>query len=199
MRSSKSRLIGIILAAGRGRRMGGTKQLVMLHTPAGEKPLVAAAYDAIGGACEKMVVVLGHEAQAVANALAPRSFRRVVSDPDAPMFDSIRAGLTAAEALDPAAAVLLQPGDHPHVSPQTLELLVNAGAEEPQRVIMPEFQGQGGHPVLIPPPIVRRLLVEACPAGLARFWADHPQLCRRITVDDPSVIRDIDTPEHPGA
>jgi CTP:molybdopterin cytidylyltransferase MocA len=41
MPSSNLHLIGIILAAGRGRRMGGTKQLVTLHTPAGEKPLVA--------------------------------------------------------------------------------------------------------------------------------------------------------------
>jgi molybdenum cofactor cytidylyltransferase len=193
--NSTLHLIGVLLAAGRGRRMGGTKQLVKVHTADGEKPLVAAAYDAICDACDEIVVVLGHEVQAVASALSPRAYRRVVSDPDAEMFDSIRAGLAAAEAIDPAAAVLLQPGDHPHVSPQTLQLVISTAANEPQRAIMPEFQGRGGHPVLIPPLIVRRLLVEDCPAGLAQFWAAHPQLCRRIVVDDPSVVRDMDTPD----
>lgn len=195
MTRTSSSCIGVLLAAGRGRRMGGAKQLVSVRTAEGEKPLVAAAFDAVGGVCREMVAVLGHEAEAVVAALSPRTFRRVVSDPDAQMFDSIRAGLAAAQEIDPAAAVLLQPGDHPRVTPQTLEILLSAGASEPQRAIMPEYHGRGGHPVLIPPPVVRRLLAESCPAGLAQFWADHPQFCRRLAVDDPSILRDIDTPD----
>ena len=53
--------IGVILAAGRGGRMGGQKQLTPWQSADGEKPLVAAAYDAIRPICDDMVVVLGHE------------------------------------------------------------------------------------------------------------------------------------------
>ena len=82
--------------------MGGTKQLVTWKAADGSKPLVAAAYDAIRPICDEMVVVLGHEAESVAEALGDRAFHSVVSDPDEPMFESIRAGLRAARAIDSA-------------------------------------------------------------------------------------------------
>src|SRR3954454_13341239 len=73
---SDCRRIGIILAAGRGGRMGGKKQLTPWPTAAGTIPLVAAAYDAIRPICDEMVVVLGHMADSVAAALGDRKFHR---------------------------------------------------------------------------------------------------------------------------
>jgi molybdenum cofactor cytidylyltransferase len=143
-----------------------------------------------------MIVVLGHEADAVADALVPRLFHRVSCDPDAPMFDSIRAGLVAASALDAQATIVLQPGDHPEVAPATLAALVAASAAQPDRAVMPEYLGRGGHPVLIPPPVAARLLIEDCREGLARFWSMHPRLCHRLPTDDRSIVLDVDTPDH---
>src|SRR5690348_8785195 len=97
---SSLRRIGIVLAAGRGGRMGGRKQLTEWSNADGAKPLVAAAYDAIRPICDEMVVVLGHMVEEVAAALADRSFHRAESDPDAPMYESIRAGLRVAMGLD---------------------------------------------------------------------------------------------------
>jgi molybdenum cofactor cytidylyltransferase len=186
--------IGVLLAAGRGRRMGQTKQLLSWPAATGAKPLVAAAFDALQPACSQMVVVLGHEADAVAAALANRPFHSVLSDPDAALFDSIRAGLRRAQSLNAAACVLLHPADHPEVSPNTLDAMLTANSQTPDVAIVPEFAGRGGHPVLLPPTLVRRLLDETCPAGLGQFWRDHPQLCRRIALDDPNVVRDVDVP-----
>src|SRR3954462_11316623 len=86
-----TRRIGVILAAGRGGRMGGKKQLTPWPGGDGGKPLVAASYDAIRSICDDMVVVLGHIADSVAQALGDRPFHRSESDPDGPMFESIRA------------------------------------------------------------------------------------------------------------
>lgn len=192
--------IGVVIAAGRGRRMGRTKQLVPWPTSDGTKPLVAAAFDAVQGVCGEMIVVLGHEADAVAAAIAPRSFQRVLSDPDAPMFQSIRAGLEAAADIDPDSTVVLQPGDHPQVTAATLQLLVETAARYPDRAILPEWAGHGGHPVFIPPAVVRQVLEADCPGGLRQFWIDHPELCVRLPVDDATVVRDIDTPDQmPGS
>jgi molybdenum cofactor cytidylyltransferase len=189
-----SRRIGLILAAGRGRRMGRTKQLMPWRNAGGEKPLVAAAYDAIRPICDDMIVVLGHDADAAAAALGARSFQRADSDADAPMFESIRAGLTIAQTIDPNALVVLQPGDHPEVSQTTLNTLTTRSLQRPAKAIIPEYVGRGGHPILIPPQVAARLLALNCPEGLGQFWADHPELCRRVPVDDPSILRDIDTP-----
>lgn len=175
--------------------MGRTKQLLPWQTPAGNKPLIAAAYDAIRGVCCEMIVVVGHEAELVVAALADRRFQLVTSDPDAEMFESIRAGLAAAQAIDADSTILLQPGDHPEVAPATLTTLAAAHRERHDCAIMPEFRGSGGHPVFIPPTIALRLISEECPDGLAQFWRSNPHICQRIQVTDSSVVRDVDTPD----
>jgi len=188
------RRIGVLLAAGRGRRMGGTKQLVDWPTADGVKPLVAAAYDAIRPICDDMVVVLGHEAEAVAAALGSRPFDRAQSDPDAPMFESIRAGLESARAIDPDATIILQPADHPEVAASTLTAVTDWSLQRRVQAVIPEHQGRGGHPALIPASVAARILKSDCPTGLADFWSAHPDLCTRLPVDDPTILRDIDTP-----
>ena len=193
--STNNRRIGVILAAGRGRRMGCTKQLVLWKGASGQKPLVTSAYDAIVEVCDEMVVVVGHDADAVAAALADRPFVKVQSDPDADMFQSVRAGLDAAHAADPPATIVLQPGDHPEVAAATLLKLLNAAEQNLEKAVMPEYQGRGGHPVLIPPAIVKMLRSADCRAGLGAFWCDHPDLRIRLPVDDPTVCYDVDTAE----
>jgi len=189
----KSGPIGVLLAAGRGRRLGGGKQFYPWPTAEGEKPLVAAAYDAIAPVCRSMIVVLGHRAEEVAAVLGEREFHAVQSDPDAPMFESVHVGLQAALDLDSASAVLLQPGDHPEVHPSTLQEILAAAESNPDRAVIPEYTGRGGHPALIPARVARQILRADCPAGLGQHWTDHAQLCLRLPVDDESVVRDVDT------
>jgi CTP:molybdopterin cytidylyltransferase MocA len=174
--------------------MGGTKQLAIWATADGPKPLIAAAYDAIQPICDEIIVVLGHEADAVAAALADRPFYRVESDPDAPMFESIRAGLLAAQSIDAAATVVLHPGDHPEVSPSTLRTLTDWSLQRPVQAIIPQIGDRGGHPALIPPQIALLLLDADCPSGLGEFWLAHLDLCFRLPLSDPSALHDINTP-----
>lgn len=157
-------------------------------------PLVAAAYEAIRPICDEMVVVLGHDADAVALALGDRSFHRADSDPHAPMFESIRAGLREALCLDANSTIVLQPGDHPEVAPSTLNTLTSWSLERPGQAIIPQYTCRGGHPVLIPSCICAMLLETDCPRGLGQFWQEHPDLCYRVPIDDVKVVRDIDTP-----
>jgi molybdenum cofactor cytidylyltransferase len=193
------RHIGVILAAGRGRRMGRTKQLVAWPSDEGPKPLVAAAFDAVRPICDAMVVVVGHEAVAVASALGERAFHVVHADPDAAMFESIRVGLRAAREIDREATVVLQPGDHPEVKAETLKVLQDWSLKRPVRgpsggrAVIPEFGGRGGHPALIPAGVVEALIRAEGAGGLGAYWAEHPELCVRVPVEDPSVVRDVDT------
>ncbi len=197
--------IGLLLAAGRGHRMGGNKQFHLVQTSAGEKPLVAAAFDTIAPVCEKMFVVLGHRAEEVATTLKMGSElfshgenssdpSEIVSvDPDAPMFNSIQSGLSAVLAADPAANTLLQLGDHPVVTPSTLEKLLVVAQANPGKAIMPTYDDKGGHPVLIPATIAEKILASDCSGGLRQFWLEHAELCVRFAVDDAGVTQDIDT------
>ncbi len=175
--------------------MGGTKQLKPWPTRGGTIPLICAAYDAIRPICNEMIVVLGHDSVAVAAALGERPFRRAESNPDAPMIDSIRAGLQTALRINPNATIVLQPGDHPQIRRITLYHLLSTSGEFPNRAIIPEYNRRGGHPVLIPPAVACHVITADCPAGLGQFWTDHPELCCRVHVGDATVLRDVDTPD----
>jgi len=191
---SDVRRIGVLLAAGRGRRMGRTKQLLLWPAAGGSKPLLAAAFDAIAKVCHHMIVVLGHEAEAVADSLGGRNCQLVQSDPDGEMFDSICSGLQAARKTDSEADVLLHPGDHPAVAGKTLEALIRVGGNHRDCAVMPVYRGQGGHPVLIPALLVERILGYDGHGGLRRFWKENSPLCLRLVVSDAAVVQDVDTP-----
>lgn len=196
--SRTPRRLGVLLAAGRGRRMGGAKQFHPVETPAGQKPLVAASFDAIRPICAEMIVVVGHRAEEVIQLLEARKFRSVVGEPDAAMFHSLCLGLQLAQQLDPDATVVLHLGDHPRVNPATLEQMIQAAQAHPRRAVFPEYDGKGGHPALIPPEVVAEILTASTSGGLRQFWRDRPELCLRLPVDDRTVIADVDTPDAPG-
>lgn len=183
-------LVGVLLAAGRSRRMGAPKQLL----PWNSGTVVSSAFDAIAPHCERMIVVLGHEAAKISHALAPRPFVPVHTDPDAEMIVSIKAGLAAAAGLSGGDAVLLHPADLPGVAPSTVRLIVDVHRRHPQQAIMPESDGRGGHPVLIPRAMFAEILGQDVPGGLRMFWQGHADRCRRVTVDDPGCVHDLDTP-----
>jgi molybdenum cofactor cytidylyltransferase len=194
--STKPRLCGLVLAAGRSRRMGTLKQT--LPWPAWPSTVISSSFDAIQPWCQKMVLVVGADAQSVTAALGTREFIRVDADSDAPMFDSIRAGLRAiidqTRTPIPGDAVLLQPGDHPGVARATIDGMLMAFAAAPSRAVMPQYRGSGGHPVLVPRSLIAPILAFDGDGGLRQFWLDHPGLCIRMAVDDRLCVHDVDTP-----
>ena len=187
--------IGVLLAAGRGGRMGQTKQLMPWRTPEGDKPLVAAAFDVIAGVSDSMVVVLGHDVDAVTEALSGRDYQRAKSSAVVPMFESIRLGLEQVQRIDPTADVILHLCDHPQVQRDTLASLIEAGRQHPGAAMIPTYRNKGGHPVLIPAGLIKSLLTAPGDGGLRQYWIDHPEHCRRLSVDDPGIVMDLDTPD----
>lgn len=185
-------IVGILLAAGRSRRMGRTKQLLPWPTAGGRTTVVAAAFDAIAPACTAMLVVVGHEADAIIAALGDRPCSFVHADPDAPMFESLRAGLDQLGRDWPAAAGLVLPADLPAIARSTLDALVTAHGLAPAHVIRPRCGDRGGHPVVIPATMIDALRANPGTRGLRGFLAEHPGDVRDVPVDDPAVIRDMD-------
>jgi molybdenum cofactor cytidylyltransferase len=174
--------------------MGGTKQLMPWATAHGTKPLICAAYDSIRPICDRMVVVLGHDAEKVAETLDARQFERALSSADVSMAVSICAGLGVAFSIDSQATVVLQPGDHPEVAPSTLDTLLACSCRHRDRAVIPQYNGHGGHPVLIPRAVAKIILARPHLESLKQFWDDFPELSLRLPINDPTVLRDVDTP-----
>ena len=103
---------GVVLAAGEGRRFGGPKQLA----PLDGRPLLAHAVEAMCGACDRVVVVLGARAAEIRAAV---ELDDVVLCPDWEQgpFASLLCGLAA---LADAEEVVVALGDQPGLTAERI-------------------------------------------------------------------------------
>ena len=133
--------VGVVLAAGAGRRFGGPKALVIDD---GVPWLVRAATLLHDAGCREVLIVLGASAGAARQLVPP--FARVViaAEWDSGMSASVRAGLTAAESTD-ATSALLTLVDLPALPLAAVRRVLSAGVPLAQAT----WGGAPGHPVLI--------------------------------------------------
>jgi len=147
----------------------------------------------LGAGVNQVVVVLppGASWPALVTSLGDWRVRTVVNpDPSRGMFSSIQIG---ARALDESPTAVL-PGDMPFVRADTVEKLLTAGRRT-RGIVAPRFQGRRGHPIVLPGD-VRDALVEAAETSrLDEFLASQPHWRVDIDLDDPGVLRDVDTKE----
>jgi molybdenum cofactor cytidylyltransferase len=189
-RDRSPRLAGVVLAAGYSRRAGVFK-------PAFEhdgKSLLLHAVDGLGPWCEAVVVVGGERADEVAGLVArcPGAVTVVNDRPQDGMFSSVQIGAGAlAEGLD---GFFVLPADCPLVSAETYAALIAAFvAREGTQVLVPEFGGRGGHPVLLPASALSVVLAAPVTMTLREVLRDQHAL--RVAVDDDAVLMDLDTAE----
>jgi len=106
---------------------------------------------------------------------------------------SIHAGL---EAIPEDRDVLFWPVDHPFVSVSTVASLERVRGEDALAVwFIPTFQGRGGHPVLWRAGVRADILDLRGDAPLRSLLPEFGIQVRRLPVDDPGVVANIDTPE----
>lgn len=181
-------MLGLLLAAGQGSRMGTPKALVR---GAGGVPwLVSSRAALVEAGCERVVVVLGAEAEAAAALLDGEPYV-VATDWSDGMAASLRAGLTAAQESD-EDAVLIHLVDLPDVGAEVMRrVLAHAGVDA---LVRAGYEGRPGHPVLIG----RRHWVDlmadlAGDEGAKRYLGRHGRTL--VECADLATGHDIDTPE----
>jgi molybdenum cofactor cytidylyltransferase len=180
----------VLLAAGRSRRMGAFKPLLPFGSRSAVETCVANLLEA--GACE-VVVVVGHRGEEVRAALARETrVRFAVNEVEgSEMGVSVARGVEAVNAE--AEAVLVALVDYPAVPPGAVESLLEARARTGARLVVPEWQGRGGHPVLVDLTLREELLSVAPERGLRAFFDAHAAEVLRVPSDSPFVARDMDT------
>jgi CTP:molybdopterin cytidylyltransferase MocA len=130
----------LVLAAGEGRRFGGTKQLAELDG----RPLLEHALAAVT-AVSPRVVVLGHAADEIRAAVDLQGAEPIVCERwQEGQSASLRRGL---EALDGADAVLVALGDQPGIIAAAVAAVLAAGGDED--AVRATYDGVPSHPVLL--------------------------------------------------
>lgn len=184
----KTKISAILLAAGRSERMGTFKPLL----PFGKTTVLQSCINYLEAAgVEEIVVVTGHRAEDLRNELVNSRVRVALNDdPTSEMGTSIVRGAELLSESDGCLLVAL--GDQPAVPPDVVTALINrwlTGA----RLVIPTWNGRGGHPVLIDSSYHPELLRLDQERGLKSLFDNHLTEVVRLPVDSPYVAQDMDT------
>ncbi len=168
--------------------MGAFKPLL----PFGDRTVIECCVRNLRGAgIEDIVVVVGHRAEEIREKLKSFDVSFAVNpDPDSEMGVSIARGV--AEVSAGARALIIALVDHPAVPPETIGVLIDEWRRG-ARLVQPEHDGRGGHPVLIDLAYRDELLALDPQGGLRALFVAHRDEVRRLPVECPYVARDMDT------
>lgn len=188
----------VVLAAGASRRAGARNKL--LHPIRSRddvsRPMVRQTVErALSSALGDVVVVTGHDADAVGAALDTLPVRQVHNEAAASgVASSLLAGIEALlDEQTALEAVIVCLADMPLVRADTLVALHDAWRQSPDvAAVVPVHAGRRGNPVLLDRsvlPALRSLQGDTGARAVLRGNTD----VRELGVDDPGVLIDHDT------
>lgn len=182
--------VGILLAAGRGRRFDptGIYNKLLLPLPGGE-PVVAASARALLAALPRVVAVVRPDEDRVADLLRGLGCEVTICvDADTGMAASLVQAVRC--SLPQASGWVVALGDMPHVQPATIAALAAALAGG-AGIAAPVCGGRRGNPVAFSSAYLTDLLALHGDQG-ARAVVKANQVTE-VEVPDPGIFHDIDT------
>lgn len=184
-----AQIVGLLLAAGQGRRFGSDK---LLHPLDDGTPLAVVSARKLKEACPRAIAVLRPEQTTLAALLLAEGLEVVICpEASAGMGHSLAAGVAA--SLE-AAGWLVALADMPFVQVATLRSVadaLHAGAA----LAAPFHNGQRGHPVAFAARWRDQLLALTGDEGARAVVGNNRGLLSRIDTADAGVLRDVDTPQ----
>lgn len=198
--AGSGQVIGILLAAGRGRRFDASgRRNKLLQCLAGGESIG----DSIGQpvavlsarpllACLPRVLAVVPAGSVELAAMLENSGCEVLTcaDADGGMGHSLAHAVRHSQAWAPAGW-LIALADMPWVQSSTLQAVLAVVAANPSRIVAPCWQGQRGNPVFIPRRYQADLLALQGDQGARGLLQRYPP--HLIAVADAGIVRDVDT------
>jgi molybdenum cofactor cytidylyltransferase len=187
------KVAAIVLAAGRSTRMGGPNKL--LAELEGRKLVRIVTEQALASKASEVIVVTGHQAELVEQALSGLDVR-FVRNPDfaGGLASSVKAGIAAVSKETDGAVVCL--GDMPMVSSLLLDNLIAAFApDRGNLIVVPVSEGRRGNPVLWSRRFFQELMTLDGDIGARHLIAKHAEAVAEVPVEGDGAFLDIDTPQ----
>jgi len=180
---------GILLAAGSATRFGADK---LVHRLGDGTPIALASARNLLAALPQSLAVVRSDDSVLAGLLRDAGLAIVeCADASEGMGRSLAAGVRASRD---ASAWVVALADMPFVQPATIRRVAErllAGDE----IVAPFFHGTRGHPVGFAGVYRAQLESLRGDAGARSLLRDEEGRVAKLAVDDPGVLRDIDTPQ----
>ena len=191
--TTQTQTAGIILAAGESVRFGRSKQLLKLK----DRYLIEWVLDAaLGSSLDAVVLVLGHDHQAILAALGTKSEHlklTVIINPDyrKGQSTSLKAGLFSISKRFGAAMFLL--GDQPLITADFIDGMLDQFKYSEKDICVPVYKVQRGNPVIFRRPFFEDLMQISGDIGARNIIRDNSERTHFLEIDDPLRFSDIDT------
>jgi len=179
---------GLILAAGKARRMGTPKQVVKI----GGKPMLQHVVDSF------LASSLGEVVVVVRPGLPwkPKPSRRlrvvVNSRFGEGISSSVKFGLSSLSSGSEATVIGL--GDKPLLLPSTIERLLVAYRRSGSKIVVPTYNRVRGNPILFQKSLYPWILELKGDVGAKRVINSNESEVLEVSVDDEGVLLDVNTP-----
>ena len=187
------KIAAVVLAGGRSTRYGTRNKL--LEPLEGVPLVVRTVRAALASSAASVIVVTGHEADAVRAAVAGLDVR-VVHNPDFAdgLSTSLRTGLGAVP--DDADGAVVALGDMPRIEARHLDRLIAAfSPKEGRGIVVPVHLGKRGNPVLFARAYFKELLAIEGDTGARHIIAASASEVAEVDLATDAIFLDIDTPE----
>ncbi|MBH53872.1 MAG: hypothetical protein CMI18_05940 [Opitutaceae bacterium] len=189
MTTSKKNICAIILAAGESRRFGNKNKLLVTldGKPLLERVVLAVTESEVshviavtGCDCENVKVLLsGYDVEFVDNERWREG-----------MGTSLACGAEAV-SKDQYNGILVCLGDLPFLEAATVNQVIKAFVDNgSQWIVVPEYEGKGGHPVLFPANYISRLEKMRGDQGAKSIIRESDPIV--LDVGSKEIIRDVD-------
>ncbi len=180
---------GIILAAGTSSRMGKPKMLL----PFGGTTVIGTLIlQTVLSELENVTVVLGANADQLSRETDRYEVRTVLNTAyENGMLSSVQCGIKALP--DTTSAVMIMLGDQPMITREVINTVIQAYRQSEKKLIVATYKGKRGHPLLIGSRYFREILKLSGENSLKDILLKYPEEIEEVEVDDPAILRDIDT------
>ena len=175
----------ILLAAGASRRFGSNKLLQYVDA---DVSVLDSSYRAASALHADPLLVINDDPAVRTHCEANHYAYLINAQARQGMASSIVCGVRATDAAQGWAICL---ADMPCIRQQTMLQLRDAWDGE--RILLPRYRQQAGHPVIFPRKYFTQLTGLRGDKGARRIVQDNDDVVY-LNVDDPGVVLDIDTP-----
>ena len=186
-----SSVSAILLAAGESRRMGVVNKLLLTVN---EIPLVRHITQVLQASMvQELIVVLGHEATQIKNALEGLQVSSVYNERYTQgQMTSVYAGMAA--LIKEADGVMVCLSDQPLLTVTDINALIRAfSRRQDGAVIVPTYRGRRGNPIIVANAHRKTILNQQRNLGCKHLIENNPDLVQTVEWDSDHVVVDIDT------
>lgn len=167
-----------------------------LTLPWGDQTIIAKVVSTLMEAgVSEIIVVTGASREAVTRSISGFNVN-VTFNPDFQnddMLTSLKIGMD--QLSDQVEAMMVVLGDQPQVEPGTIQQIILTHRQNPGKIIIPSYRKRRGHPWLIDRKFWTAIRELQEDKTLRNFLNQHQEFLEYLVVNDPSILKDIDTPE----